>query len=75
MPRFHPLEVTDVRRETRDAVVVTLKPRAEDAENFGFTQGQYLTFRRDFDGEELRPVLFDLRRARRGLPQGRHQAG
>ncbi len=54
MPRFHPLEVTDVRRETRDAVVVTLKPRAEDAENFGFTQGQYLTFRRDFDGEELR---------------------
>ncbi|MAB08357.1 MAG: phenylacetic acid degradation protein [Rhodobacteraceae bacterium] len=54
MPRFHPLEVTDVRRETRDAVVVTLKPRDEDAENFGFTQGQYLTFRREFDGEELR---------------------
>ena len=54
MPRFHPLEVTDVRRETRDAVVVTLKPRDEDAENFGFTQGQYLTFRRAFDGEELR---------------------
>lgn len=54
MARFHPLEVTDVRRETRDAVVVTLKPRAEDAEAFDFTQGQYLTFRRDFDGEELR---------------------
>lgn len=54
MARFHPLEVTDVRRETRDAVVVTLKPRAEDAAAFDFTQGQYLTFRRDFDGEELR---------------------
>ena len=54
MARFHPLEVTDVRRETRDAVVVTLKPRPEDAEAFDFTQGQYLTFRRDFDGEELR---------------------
>ncbi len=54
MARFHPLEITEVRRETRDAVVVTLKPRAEDAAAFDFTQGQYLTFRRDFDGEELR---------------------
>lgn len=54
MARFHPLEVTDVRKETRDAVVVTLRPRDEDAEAFAFTQGQYLTFRRDFDGEELR---------------------
>jgi ring-1,2-phenylacetyl-CoA epoxidase subunit PaaE len=53
MPRFHTLDVLDVRHETRDAVVVTLKPR--DAEtDFAFTQGQYLTFRRDFDGEELR---------------------
>ncbi|MEH7830300.1 1,2-phenylacetyl-CoA epoxidase subunit PaaE [Gemmobacter denitrificans] len=54
MARFHPLQVTDVRRETRDAVVVTLAPRAEDRALFDFTQGQYLTFRRDFDGEELR---------------------
>ncbi|MFT4151496.1 MAG: phenylacetate-CoA oxygenase/reductase subunit PaaK [Paracoccaceae bacterium] len=54
MARFHPLKVTDVRRETRDAVVVTLAPRPEDKALFDFTQGQYLTFRRDFDGEELR---------------------
>lgn len=54
MARFHPLEVTEVRPETRDAVVVTLKPRPEDAALFDFTQGQYLTFRRDFDGTELR---------------------
>lgn len=54
MARFHPLTVTDVRRETRDAVVVTLEPREEDKALFGFIQGQYLTFRRDFDGEELR---------------------
>lgn len=54
MSRFHPLEVTDIRKETRDAVVVTLAPRAEDAAAFDYTQGQYLTFRRDFDGEELR---------------------
>ncbi|MDO5528297.1 MAG: 1,2-phenylacetyl-CoA epoxidase subunit PaaE [Paracoccus sp. (in: a-proteobacteria)] len=54
MARFHPLKVTDVRQETRDAVVVTFAPRDEDRGLFAFTQGQYLTFRRDFDGEELR---------------------
>ncbi len=54
MARFHSLDVVDVRRETRDAVVVTLKPRDEDAALFDFTQGQYLTFRRSFDDDELR---------------------
>ncbi len=54
MARFHPLQVVDVRRETRDAVVVTLKPLAEDEALFHFIPGQYLTFRRLFDGEELR---------------------
>ena len=54
MARFLPLKVSDIRRETRDAVVVTLTPRAEDEHAFDFTQGQYLTFRREFDGEELR---------------------
>lgn len=52
--RFFPLQVCDVQPETRDAVVVTLRPRAEDADMFAFKQGQYLTFRRHFDGEELR---------------------
>jgi ring-1,2-phenylacetyl-CoA epoxidase subunit PaaE len=54
MARFHPLDVIDVRPETRDAVVVTLKPRPEDAAAFQFTQGQYLTFRQEFDGQEFR---------------------
>ncbi len=53
-PRFHPLEVTEIRRETRDAVVLTLAPPADAVGAFDFTQGQYLTFRRDFDGTELR---------------------
>jgi ring-1,2-phenylacetyl-CoA epoxidase subunit PaaE len=52
--RFHSLQVTDIRRETRDAVVVTLAPSEEDRATFDFTQGQYLTFRHSFDGEELR---------------------
>ncbi|TQF00909.1 MAG: 2Fe-2S iron-sulfur cluster binding domain-containing protein [Spiribacter salinus] len=54
MPRFHELEVTDIHKTIRDAVVVTLKPLAEDEDNFDFIQGQYLTFRRDFDGAEIR---------------------
>lgn len=52
MARFHPLTVTDVRKTIKDAVVVTLA-RPDDAD-FDFIQGQYLTFRHDFDGEELR---------------------
>lgn len=54
MARFHELEVTDVRKTIRDAVVVSLKPKNGSAAEFDFTQGQYLTFRRNFDGEELR---------------------
>ncbi|MGI9369266.1 MAG: 2Fe-2S iron-sulfur cluster-binding protein [Ruegeria sp.] len=54
MARFHDLEVTDIHKTIRDAVVVTLKPVNGAAEAFEFTQGQYLTFRHEFDGEELR---------------------
>ncbi|WP_162654735.1 2Fe-2S iron-sulfur cluster-binding protein [Lentilitoribacter sp. Alg239-R112] len=52
MVQFHDLAVTDIKKTIRDAVVVTLKP--EDADAFDFVQGQYLTFRKKFDGEELR---------------------
>jgi len=52
MPSFHALTVTDIQKTIRDAVVVTLKPDAPEA--FAFTQGQYLTFRRTFDDQELR---------------------
>lgn len=52
MARFHSLTVTDIQKTIRDAVVVTLTP--DDPEAFDFTQGQYITFRRDFDGQDLR---------------------
>ena len=52
MARFHPLSVVDVTKTIRDAVVVTLKP--VNGGDFDFTQGQYLTFRQDFDGTEVR---------------------
>lgn len=52
MMQFHKLKVTDIHKTIRDAVVLTLQP--EDNANFDFVQGQYLTFRQAFDGEELR---------------------
>ena len=54
MSRFHPLTVTNLRRDTRDSVVLTLAPPEDAREAFRFIQGQYLTFRRVFDGEEMR---------------------
>ncbi len=54
MARFHPLTVTAIQKTIRDAVVVTLTPAQDDRAAFGFTPGQYLTLRRDFDGQELR---------------------
>ena len=54
MAQFHPLTVTDIKRDTRESVIVTLKPPQEESGAFRFIQGQYLTFRRVFDGEEMR---------------------
>lgn len=52
MSQFQPLTVTDIHRTIRDAVVLTLEP--EVGQDFAFTQGQYLTLKKDFDGTELR---------------------
>ncbi|WP_415921521.1 2Fe-2S iron-sulfur cluster-binding protein [Tateyamaria sp. SN6-1] len=52
MAQFYPLSVTNIHKTIRDAVVVTLEPAGGG--DFAFTPGQYLTFRRDFDGQELR---------------------
>ena len=52
MARFHELSVTGIEKTIKDAVVVTLQP--VNGGDFNFTQGQYLTFRRDFDGTEIR---------------------
>jgi ring-1,2-phenylacetyl-CoA epoxidase subunit PaaE len=52
--RFHTLRVTHISRETPDAIAVTLQPEPQAAEKFAFTPGQYLSFRRMVDGEEIR---------------------
>lgn len=53
-PQFHTLTVTDVARNTRDAVVVTFEVPDELSSVFAFRPGQYLTLRADIDGQDLR---------------------
>ena len=54
MQEFFPLTVTGIDHDTRDAVVVSLAPAKGDCDKFRFRPGQYLTFRRKFEGEDLR---------------------
>ena len=53
-PRFHRLAVSDLRRETSDAVSLSFAIPKELAEDYRFSPGQYLTLRTMMDGEEVR---------------------
>jgi ring-1,2-phenylacetyl-CoA epoxidase subunit PaaE len=54
MPKFHPLKVSDIRRETADCVSVSFDVPAELAGEYTFVPGQYLTFRTEINGEDIR---------------------
>lgn len=54
MSRFHALTVKDVRKETHDAVSIAFDVPDDLLDAFRFTQGQYLTLRRDIEGEDVR---------------------
>jgi len=54
MSKFHALRVASCKPETRDAIVVTFEVPEEQREAFRFTQGQHLTLRSIFEGEEIR---------------------
>lgn len=51
---FHPLRVKAVEPDTSEAVIVSFEVPPELQKVFGFTQGQYLTLRRDIEGQDLR---------------------
>jgi len=51
---FHPLRVRAVQPETDEAVIVSFDVPGELRDVFGFTQGQYLTLRKEIDGQDLR---------------------
>jgi ring-1,2-phenylacetyl-CoA epoxidase subunit PaaE len=79
MSRFHKLKIKRIQRETPDSVVVSLDVPMDLHETFAFTQGQYLTFRREHNGEELRrsysicssPLEGEWQVAIKKVPQGR----
>jgi ring-1,2-phenylacetyl-CoA epoxidase subunit PaaE len=76
---FHPLLVTDVRRETDDTVSVAFAVPPELADAYRFQHGQHLTMRTRLDGEEVRRSYSicsglddrELRVAVKHLPAGR----
>ncbi len=51
---FHPLRVRSVQPDTAEAVVVSFEVPQDLRAVFGFTQGQYLTLRKEIDGQDLR---------------------
>ncbi|MDX2068304.1 MAG: 1,2-phenylacetyl-CoA epoxidase subunit PaaE [Haliscomenobacter sp.] len=52
--KFHPLKVADIRPEAKDCVSVALQMPAELQQQFRFSAGQYLTFRVNLQGQEIR---------------------
>ena len=51
---FHPLRVRAIEPDTQEAVIVSFDVPEDLRHVFGFTQGQYLTLRKDIDGQDLR---------------------
>lgn len=51
---FHPLRVRAIQPDTQEAVIVSFEVPEELRPVFGFTQGQYLTLRKEIDGQDLR---------------------
>ncbi len=52
--QFHNLKVSNITRETSEAVSVTFEIPSALKEQFQFTQGQYLTLRFQLNGQEVR---------------------
>jgi ring-1,2-phenylacetyl-CoA epoxidase subunit PaaE len=53
-PRFHTLTISDLRRETADAVSLAFTVPERLREAYRYVPGQYLTLRATIDGEDIR---------------------
>ena len=79
MSRFHPLTIKKITSETADCISLTFEVPVDKRDIFHFIQGQFLTFRREIGGEEIRrsysicssPVEEDLSVAIKILPDGK----
>jgi ring-1,2-phenylacetyl-CoA epoxidase subunit PaaE len=82
MTTFHKVRVKKLKRATTDCVLVSLDVPKELEEIFRYRQGQYLTFRRLFKGEEIRrsysicssPQDREWQVAIKKVPEGRFSA-
>lgn len=54
MAKFYPLKVSDIKRETHDAVSVAFEVPATLWPEYQYKQGQYLTLKLKVNGEEIR---------------------
>jgi len=54
MPKFHTLQVKEVRTETPDCVSIAFDVPDALKADYTFTQGQYLTLKTDINGEDVR---------------------
>jgi len=54
MTTFHSLKISNIHRSTPDSVVLTLAIPEALKGAFKFTQGQYITFKKEIAGEEIR---------------------
>lgn len=79
---FHPLKISQVRRETADAVSVCFEIPDNLKETFKFQAGQHLTLRRDIGGQDVRrtysvcvaPSENEIRIAIKQMPAGTFSA-
>lgn len=53
-PKFHSLKVAEVRRETEDTVSIAFEVPADLVADYHYLPGQYLTLRKEIDGEDVR---------------------
>lgn len=53
-PRFHSLEVADVKRETDECVSVAFKVPDHLRDEYRYAAGQYVTLKAEINGEEVR---------------------
>lgn len=79
MAKIHSLTVAEIRRETADTVSVLMQIPDNLKDTFTYKQGQYITFVKEFNGEELRraysiceaPSSGEVRVAIKEIPEGR----
>jgi len=54
MPTFHPLKISNIRKETDDTVSIAFDVPAEFHEEYQYNAGQYLTLKTVIDGKDTR---------------------